>query len=222
MVISLEIMAMFRKVEGESRGSGLRSFSDLDCSLSDWTGPSLAASALDSDAAVSRVITGGMPGGRGSHGAPYPWSVCLICWGHHSTGHVHWGAWEEQGTTPLCMFPFLSPFLKSLNLGCVTGSCFYLCFFVFVFFLDKDHCFWGFLVYIWYFFQGALPQLLRWVPIRVTSSGEILFILLFIVNKKLMFILRCSFPNVCHWQTYFMEFCPTHISSVLLFIQYFL
>lgn len=219
MVISLEIMAMFRKAEGESRGSGLRSFSDLDCSLSGWTG-----TVPGSSSAWFRRCS--FPCHHSWY-ARRPWFprsavslVCLICWGHHSTGHVHWGAWEEQGTTLLCMFPFLSPFLKSLNLGCVTGSCFYLCFFVF--FLDKDHCFWGFLVYIWYFFQGALPQLLGWVPIRVTSSGEILFIILFIVNKKLMFILRCSFPNVCHWQTSFMEFCPTHISSVLLFIQYFL
>ena len=181
MVISLEIMAMFRKVEEESRGLELF-FSDLACSLSSWMG----------------TVAGGI-------GTLF-WHCGFLCrhnWyasrqlipeEHCVLGLSVWfaefiaehrscalGRLEKtRDDTVVCILISFT-ILKSLNLDVLQGATLtYVCFFFLS--LGEDHCFWGFLVYICYFFQGALPQLLGWVLIRVTSSGEILFILPFIVK----------------------------------------
>ena len=174
MVISLEIMAMFRKVEEESRGLELF-FSDLACSLSSWMG----------------TVAGGI-------GTLF-WHCGFLCrhnWyasrplvpeEHCVLGLSVWfaefiaehsscalGRLEKTRETLLCVFSFLSPFW-SLWIWMYCRELLWPMRFFFFFSLGEDHCFWGFLVYICYFFQGALPQLLGWVLIRVTSSGEIFY-----------------------------------------------
>lgn len=212
-------MAMFRKVEEESRGLKLCSFSDLDCSLSNWMG-TVAGSNNTLFWHCSFLCHHNWYARR----ALVPKEHCILglfVWfaefitEHRSCALGRLGkTWERH----CCVYSHFFHHFEVSEFGCITGSYFYLC--IFFFLMGKDHCFWGFLVYIWYFFQGALLQLLGCVLTRVTSSGKILFILPFIVNKKLMFVLKCVFPNVCHLQTSFMNFCHTQISSVLLFIQY--
>lgn len=184
MVISLEIMAMFRKVEEESRGWELCSFSDLDCSLSNWMG-TVAGSNNTLFWHCSFLC----------HHNWYA-SRALVAKEHCILGLSVWFAvhrWAQVMCTGAlgknlgrhcCVYSYCFHHFEVSEFECITGSYFDLCVFdfFFFFFLGKDHCFWGFLVYICYFFQGALPQLLGWVLIRVTSSGEILFILPFIVK----------------------------------------
>ena len=82
MVISLEIMAMFRKVEEESRGLELF-FSDLACSLSSWMGT--IASGIGTLFLTLRFpVSSQLVCEQAAHSRRTlcSWSVCLICWVH--------------------------------------------------------------------------------------------------------------------------------------------
>ena len=133
MVISLEIMAMFRKVEEESRGLELF-FSDLACSLSSWMGT--IASGIGTLFLTLRFPVSSQlvcEQAARSRRTLCSWSVCLICWVHRWAQVMCTGALGKNTGRHCCVYSHFFHHFEVSEFGCIAGSYFDLCVFFFSF-----------------------------------------------------------------------------------------
>ena len=126
-------MAMFRKVEEESRGLKLCSFSDLDCSLSNWMG-TVAGSNNTLFWHCSFLCHHNWYARR----ALVPKEHCIlglfVWFAEFITEHrsCALGRLEKTWERHCCVYSHFFHHFEVSEFGCITGSYFYLCVFFFL------------------------------------------------------------------------------------------
>lgn len=126
-------MAMFRKVEEESRGLKLCSFSDLDCSLSNWMG-TVAGSNNTLFWHCSFLCHHNCYARR----ALVPKEHCIlglfVWFAEFITEHrsCALGRLEKTWERHCCVYSHFFHHFEVSEFGCITGSYFYLCVFFFL------------------------------------------------------------------------------------------